>query len=125
MFTIRTLIGNIRRAYQRAVYQVDEKIRNGWGLDDYVVCLIQEVKIFCERDLEYLYECSENNIRRDTFIKTLELIKEWEEFDEFQCLSEDERHIEGKLFINGLDKKDYLLKKASTFIMEHQGWYWN
>jgi hypothetical protein len=104
---IREILGNLRRAYQRAVYQIDEKIRNGWGLDDYVVCLVQEVKIFCERDLEYLYKCSENSTRLRVFKETLKMIKEWEECPE------------------GIDKKDYLLKEVSTFIMKHQGWYWN
>ena len=67
----------IKWAYQRVVYGVDERIH--WGFDGYLSStMIPALKIFCEDKLTDTEFCKWNPIKEDVFKEMLRLIKDFE-----------------------------------------------
>lgn len=130
MFTILTHIrrikGDLRRAYQRAFYGIDECIRNGWGLEYQFEFIVPEIKKFCERYLSDVPEKEQNDKNEFNYkkyqvlLKTLKLIKEWEECDDFEKLPQKEWIKKGEYL-----KKDYLFNELVKYIADNMGWYWD
>lgn len=130
MFTILTHIrnikGDLRRAYQRAFYGIDECIRNGWGLEYQFEIIVPEIKKFCERYLSDVPEKEQNdknefNYKRyQVLLETLKRIKEWEECDDFEKLPQKEWIKKGEYL-----KKDYLFNELVKYIANNMGWYWD
>ena len=136
MFTILTHIrnikGNLRRAFQRAFYGIDECIRNGWGLEYQFEFIIPEIKKFCERYLKdipekELHDKKQFNYNRyQVLLKTLELIKEWEECDDFKQIPLKEQIKKGELFeLELIKEKDYLFNELVKYIANNMGYYWD
>ena len=126
MYKLKEIKGDLRRAYQRAVYKIDECIRNGWGLEYHLEFIIPEIKKFCERYLKdipekKLHDKKQFNYEKyQVLLKTLKLIKEWEECNPFELLPKKE-WIKKREHL----KKDSLFNELVKYIADNMGFYWD
>lgn len=107
--SLRATYNNIKFALQRAFKGIDKRISKGWGVQEYFADTIPEIKEFCQRYLnETDLSLKSNQKKNNVMIKTLELIKDYEEMPEEDYY-----------------KPESAMTKLFSFIVNNIGYYWD
>ena len=76
---MKNILNKIKYAYQRVIRGWDERIF--WEFDSYFSQFIPPLKKFCENELKDTEIMNYNPLRKDVFIETLRLIKNFNEME--------------------------------------------
>ena len=103
---MKNILNEIKYAYQRVIRGFDDRIY--WEFDSYFSQFIPPLKQFCETELKNTENMEYNPLRKEVFMETLKLIKNFEE-------------IEYKAFYEEINP----INKLWSYFGKNIGYYWN
>jgi len=106
--TLREIKGEIKFAWLRAFKGIDYKIRDGWGLEDYLYKIVPELKLFIERQLKDKAYIKSNYRRGQIYRRTLRKIEDFEKITQREEMLNESQAT--RLF---------------EYIGKHHGWFWD